>query len=195
VQIKLRLKHREWIQRSLFGLDSFLKQSGTVDAAFCPTIMTIRNAVHNDCSASLAKIESMPTSALRTLWRELIGGSAPAILRRELLVPILAYKLQEKTYGGLKPSTRTHLRRLATSLAVDKSAPLTRESRFKPGTRLIREWRGETHEVTIRSSGFLPVARQEKRENGRTDRPTQLALNTWGGSSSAGSIRPLRLCL
>ena len=138
----------------MFGLDSLLKQSATVDAAFRPTIMTIRNALHSDCSASLAKIESMPTSALRTLWRELIGGSAATSLRRELLVPILAYKLQEKTYGGLKPSTRTHLRRLATSLALDKSAPLIRESRFKPGTRLIREWRGETHEVTIRSSGF-----------------------------------------
>lgn len=116
--------------------------------------MTIRNAVHNDCSASLAEIESMPTAALRTLWGELIGGSAPTSLRRELLIPVLAYKLQEKAFGGLKPSTRTHLRRLATSLAVDKSAPLTRESRFKPGSRLIREWRGETHEVTIRSSGF-----------------------------------------
>jgi hypothetical protein len=131
-----------------------LEQSGTVDAAFCPTIMTIRNAVDTDCSASLAKIENMPASALRALWRELIGGSAATRLRRELLVPILAYKLQEKAYGGLKPGTRAHLRRIATSLATDKSAPLTRESRFKPGTRLIREWRGETHEVTIRSSGY-----------------------------------------
>jgi hypothetical protein len=131
-----------------------LEQSGTVDAAFCPTIMTIRNAVPNDCSASLARIESMPASALRTLWRELIGTAAAARLRRELLIPILAYKLQEKTYGGLKPSTRTHLRRIAASLAKDKSAPLICESRFKPGTRFIREWRGETHEVTILSSGF-----------------------------------------
>jgi hypothetical protein len=116
--------------------------------------MTIRNAVHNDCPASPAKVENMPTPALRALWRELIGGSAATSLRRELLVPILDYKLQEKAFGGLKPSTRTHLRRLATSLAVDKSVILTRESRFKPGTRLIREWRGDTHEVTIRSSGF-----------------------------------------
>jgi hypothetical protein len=116
--------------------------------------MKIHNAVHNDCSASLAKIESMPTSTLRTLWRELIGDSAATSLRRERLIPILAHKLQEKAYGVIKPGTRTHLRKLATSLVADKSAPLTRESRFKPGTRLIREWRGEIHEVTIRSSGF-----------------------------------------
>jgi hypothetical protein len=112
------------------------------------------NAVHNDCSVKLAELESMPAPGLRRLWQELIGNSVASGLRRELLIPILAYKLQEKAYGGLKPNTRTQLRRLAALLAADKSAPLTRESRFKPGTRLIREWRGETHEVTIHASGY-----------------------------------------
>ena len=84
----------------------------------------------------------------------LIGTPLASSLRRELLIPILAFKLQEKHYGGLKTTTRSHLRKLAGSLAVDKAASLTRESRFKPGTRLIREWRGETHEVSIHSSGY-----------------------------------------
>lgn len=140
--------------RSSFDLTHCWNRAVLWTRLSAPTIMTIRNAVHNDCSASLVKIENMPASALRALWRELIGGSAATRLRRELLVPILAYKLQERAYGGLKPATRTHLRRIAASLATDKSALLTRVSRFKPGTRLIREWRGDTHEVTIRSSGF-----------------------------------------
>jgi hypothetical protein len=117
-------------------------------------MMKPHNTVQNDSPAGLTKIAMMPATALRALWQELIGLSAPSSLRRELLIPILSYKLQEQAYGGLRPSTRTHLRRLASSLAVDKSAPLARESRFKPGTRLIREWRGENHEVTICSSGF-----------------------------------------
>jgi hypothetical protein len=112
------------------------------------------NAVQNDCSKQLAELENKPSAALRNLWQELIGNSAPTSLRREVLIPILAYKLQERAYGGLKASTRTHLRRLSASLAANKSAPLTRGCRFKPGTRLIREWRGETHEVTIHSSGY-----------------------------------------
>jgi hypothetical protein len=119
-----------------------------------PTIMKSHKAVHNDCTAKLAALEGMTAPALRTLWREVIGRPVASELRRELLIPILAYKLQEKAYGGLKPNTRTQLRRLAALLAADKSAPLTRESRFKPGTRLIREWRGETHEVTIHASGY-----------------------------------------
>lgn len=96
----------------------------------------------------------MPAPGLRRLWQDLMDSSPAIGLRRELLIPILAYKLQEKAYGGLKPNTRTQLRRLAALLAADKSAPLTLESRFKPGTRLIREWRGETHEVTIHASGY-----------------------------------------
>jgi hypothetical protein len=116
--------------------------------------MKSHNAVHDDCSAKLAELESMSAPGLRRLWQDLMDSSPAIGLRRELLIPILAHKLQEKVYGGLKPSTRTHLRRLAASFAADKSAPLTRESRFKPGTRLIREWRGETHEVTIHASGY-----------------------------------------
>ena len=108
----------------------------------------------NSVSVRLAELSGLPAPALRRIWQDLIGSAPASGLRRELLIPILAYKLQEKAYGGLKPSTRTHLRRLAASLAADKSAPLIRESRFKPRTRLIREWRGETHEVTIRASGY-----------------------------------------
>lgn len=124
-----------------------------MDAA-AAELMKSHPPVPNDCSTRLAEIERMPAPALRSLWQELIGSPADTRLRRELLIPILAYKLQEKAYGGLKPSSRSHLRRLAVSLAADKSAPLTRESRFKPGTHLVREWRGETHEVTIRPSGY-----------------------------------------
>src|ERR1700691_5111964 len=120
---------------------------------YCPARMKNQNTVRDSC-VRLAELGSMPVSALRALWQELIGVPPAAGMRRELLIPILAYKLQEKTYGRLRPSTRAHLRRLAVSLAKGKSDSLTRASRFKPGTRLIREWRGETHEVTILAAGY-----------------------------------------
>jgi Protein of unknown function (DUF2924) len=138
---------------AVFRLDSSLKESGTVDG---PGALSMKSydKDQNSCSVRLAELGGLPAPALRRIWQDLIGSAPATGLRRELLIPILAYKLQEKAYGGLKPSTRTHLRRLAASLAADKSAPFIRESRFKPGTRLIREWRGETHEVTIRASGY-----------------------------------------
>jgi hypothetical protein len=107
-----------------------------------------------DCASSLAALKGMPAPGLRELWQELIGTPVTPGLRRELMIPILGYKLQEKAYGGLKASTRTHLRKLAVSLVRGKSTSLTRESRFKPGTRLMREWQGETHEVTVGAMGY-----------------------------------------
>ena len=53
----------------------------------------------------LEQLPKMARAAIRELWLELFGKLPHPKLRRELLVPILAYRLQEKAFGGLKPST------------------------------------------------------------------------------------------
>ena len=98
------------------------------------------------------RIKELPTlkrAALVLLWHELFGGPPPPQLRRELMLPILAYRLQEKEYGGLKPSIRTRLRKLAQLLAEDPTANVAPLPEIKPGTRLLRQWRGDTHEVSV----------------------------------------------
>jgi hypothetical protein len=71
------------------------------------------------------------------------------------LIPFLAYRIQEKAYGGLKPSTRSELRRIARELEKSKDSPnLKVRSRAKTGSRVYREWRGETHEVTVTGDGY-----------------------------------------
>src|ERR1700676_2161898 len=69
--------------------------------------------------------------------------------------PFLAYRMQEHAYGGLKSSARSELRRIARDL--EKSAGSTRlilRPKMKAGTRLLREWRGQTHEVIATESGY-----------------------------------------
>jgi Protein of unknown function (DUF2924) len=70
------------------------------------------------------------------------------------MVPFLAYRIQENRYGGLKPSTRAELRRIVRNLGKDASNGQLSRPRMKPGTRLYRRWRGETHEVVVTDSGF-----------------------------------------
>jgi hypothetical protein len=70
---------------------------------------------------------------------------------------MLAYKLQEQAYGGLKPQVKRRLRELAVRFAADPRqdvAKLATPARIKPGTRLIREWQGESHHVTVSERGF-----------------------------------------
>ena len=102
----------------------------------------------------------MKRAALRQLWEELFGKLPHPRLRRELLIPILAYRVQEKTYGGLKLSTRNFLRKVALEAENDKSTSPALQ--IKPGTRLLREWHGERHDVVVTERGHLYKGREYK---------------------------------
>ena len=58
---------------------------------------------------------------------------------------------QEKAYGGLSTAVRMRLSELAGQLASAKPVP----TRVPPGTRLIRQWREERHEVTVLERGYV----------------------------------------
>jgi hypothetical protein len=108
-----------------------------------------------DVSGEIAKLPSFSRKQLLDLWLKLYGRAAPPGIRRELMVPFLAYRMQEKAYGGLKPATRAQLLRIARAL---ESATSTTEwlskPKIKPGTRILRQWRGETHEILVTESGY-----------------------------------------
>ena len=61
----------------------------------------------------------------------------------------MAYRLQERVLGGLKPSTRRLLERTAED-KVDRRPPAEAPAtKVTPGSVLIREWHGISHRVTV----------------------------------------------
>jgi len=102
-------------------------------------------------------LESLPAlsrSELLALWAEVFGTPLSFRAQKDFLICALAHRMQEQAQGGLKPSTRKRLQKLSEELEGGiKTAP-TEAVKLKPGARLIREWRGETHEVNVVSSGF-----------------------------------------
>lgn len=105
----------------------------------------------------IAALPRLNRAQLRTKWRDVLKKEPPAHLRKQLLVPLLAYKMQEQAYGGLRPELKRRLRELADSFGSEPnraSAKLAASRRIKPGTRLIRQWKGETHHVTVCDQGF-----------------------------------------
>ena len=107
-----------------------------------------------DLEAQLNRLPSLQTGELRKLWQELFQNPPHQKLRRELLIPILAYRLQEKALGGLKPSTVRRLRAIADELASGKRNPRSSQLAPRPGTRMVRQWQGKLHEVVTLESGF-----------------------------------------
>lgn len=104
--------------------------------------------------AQLAALKTAPIGALRQKWRDLFEREPP-LYNRRYLESRLAYRIQELAYGGLKPETIERLEALADELE-GKKGRRNRQSENRPiaGTRLIREWKGIEHCVTVRDDGF-----------------------------------------
>ena len=110
---------------------------------------------HDPIPARLAALKTTPTPELKVQWRELFASEPPPF-NRQYLVTRLAYRIQELAYGGLKPETIRRLEKLGEDL--DGGNPIKRRIRtdIKPitGTRLLREWQGVEHVVTVTADGF-----------------------------------------
>jgi len=90
---------------------------------------------------------ALDVPALRLKWTAVFGASPSPNLSRVLLVRAIAYRLQERAFGGLKPSTQKILDRVCdTRGEIAQHIP---RPRVGAGTVLIREWRGVRHRVTV----------------------------------------------
>ena len=102
----------------------------------------------------LVALETMDAAGLREAWRRLYRVSPPPRLRRDLLLLAVGWKLQEQALGGLDAATRRRLAALAASLSGEGRPPNAAAGRLKPGAKLIREWHGTVHSVTVLEEGY-----------------------------------------
>jgi hypothetical protein len=103
----------------------------------------------------LAGLSQLDASALKERWRRLYSTEPPHRLSHRLLAYAVAYRMQEKAIGGLKPATRRLLTRVAEEAALGDAVSARPVSKARPGTRLLREWHGTTHEVILLDDGVL----------------------------------------
>ncbi len=102
----------------------------------------------------LAALAELDAVGLRAEWRRLYRSHPPRHIRRDLLVLAIAWKLQEKVYGGLTAAQKRKLAGIAEELRKNGNLSAGPAIRLKPGLRLVREWRGETHDVLVLEDGF-----------------------------------------
>jgi hypothetical protein len=95
--------------------------------------------------------------------------------------------MQERAYGGLCAATRTKLRELAETLKANPTGDIIEAPRLSPGTRLIREWQGEVHQVTVESEGFVY---RGKRYRSLSVIARKITGTHWSGPSFFGIKKP-----
>jgi hypothetical protein len=108
----------------------------------------------------IAALGRASTPDLQERWRQLMGAEPPHY-NRDFMVKRLAHRLQELAYGGLSEQARAQMNQLLDDAGYNELGSLRAGSRPKAradlpvaGTRLVREWDGQRHEVTVVHGGF-----------------------------------------
>jgi len=127
--------------------------SSSVD---CIAPMASRNAASttDTVATRLQALEQMDYAILRAEWRRLYRAQPPKRVARDLLLLGVAWKIQAQAYGGLGTATKRRLTELTKTMERNGDVTRNRVARLKPGAKLVREWRGETHTVTLVEDGF-----------------------------------------
>jgi Protein of unknown function (DUF2924) len=102
--------------------------------------------------AQIGALKTKSMAELRQMWTELFARQPP-VLGRRYLEDRLAYRIQELHFGGLSDRAQRKLDALVDQL---EPKPARRRDPGRPiaGTRLVREWKGAEHVVTVRERDF-----------------------------------------
>jgi len=98
-----------------------------------------------DVAKALVRLSELTIFELRGEWRRLHRMPPPMRLSRDLLTRGIAYKLQERAYGGLSMAAARKLEHASADPQSRGAAKPTPSLSLRPGTRLVREWRGQRY--------------------------------------------------
>jgi hypothetical protein len=101
---------------------------------------------------TLTALTTMSPAQLKAEWRRVFNDPPPQAFGADLIARAIAHRLQQKA-TGIRPSIIE--RKVARVMRQLDGAAATAPSKLRPGARLAREWRGDTHHVVVTDEGFL----------------------------------------
>jgi hypothetical protein len=104
--------------------------------------------------AELDRLAVMPIAQLRARYRELFYVDPPKAFGPDLLRRSVAHRFQEKAYGGLPRATQRLLDQMVKAVAAKPEGKIVLPRRIKPGSVLVRQWKGKSHRVMVLAGGF-----------------------------------------
>jgi Protein of unknown function (DUF2924) len=118
-------------------------------------LLSLLGGIMPDCIAQrLASLHNLNKAALRELWQQLFNTPPHSQLRRRLMIPILAYRLQEQALGSLSTASRVRLRQLSRAFEANSNCAVSAIPNLKPGARLVRQWGDQVHLVNVEAGGY-----------------------------------------
>lgn len=128
--------------------------------------------------AELVRLATAPIAELRKRYREVLRTDPPKAFGPDLLRRSIAHRIQEKAYGSLSGPTKRLLDQLVKAMSVKPNGRLELPRRIKPGSELVRTWKGKTYRVVVRPDGF---AYDGKTYAGLSEIASLIAGSNWNG--------------
>lgn len=142
----------------------------------------------NSVAARIAQLPDLPMENLWALWDEHFD-ERPGNHHRTWLESRLTYRIQERAFGGLKPSTRRKLEQIGeTGLLPSR---LQRDAdQLLPGTVLTRTYDDMEHRVLVR--GVRDFEYQGQRFKSLSAVARTITGSSWSGPVFFGLKAPSR---
>ena len=140
-----------------------------------------------DIEDQLAALDQLNLEQLRIELRQHSRTHRPTLRSPDFLRGLLAWRLQEKAFGGLSADTKRRLKRLGQAFENNPDFSPTPNSRLKPGTILAREWRGVVHRVRVLDKGF---EYEGERFESLSEIARRITGTRWSGPLFFGLKRP-----
>ncbi len=123
-------------------------------------------------------MEAANINELRTTWRTLFNQEPPFRARQDFMQGHIAWAIQAKEHGGLKRKASNQLKQLMDDLRKGEELKADQSLTVKPGTKLIRQYQGERHEVIVVEDGFRY---QGKSYNSLSSIAREITGTRWNG--------------
>lgn len=133
----------------------------------------------NGIVAQIAQLPHLPMENLWALWDEFFDRR-PGHHHRTYLESRIAYKLQERAFGGLSGSLRRKLEKIGETGEVPNQKRRN-ENQVAPGTVMVREYNGLTYRVTVLDDGRFEL-------DGRPYKSLSAVARAITGSSYSGPV-------
>src|SRR5262249_49366070 len=97
--------------------------------------------------SEIAQLRDLDLKGLRLRWQSMVRRQAPSHLPRHLLLAVMVYRLQADQLGDLATDSDRLLKQIAGKGINEAAMRLTsdfdrRRADQRPGTVLMREWKG-----------------------------------------------------
>ena len=137
--------------------------------------------------AELDRLPEMRIVDLRIRYVELFRTEPPKAFGPDLLRRSIAHRIQEKVYGGLPRETQRLLDQLVKAAIAKPNGRLELPRRIKPGSELVRTWKGESHRVMVLAAGF---AYDGKTYGSLSEIASEITGTNWNGPRFFGLRSP-----